>query len=109
MVLYANQHAELSDNDYLGVGGNGLSFHPASNADSQLASLAFHAEQLSPLSGLPQPDSPASIGTFVDEAKAALGDFAATHVNSHDVTIVSGSTLDRHLCERRSPSTRRPR
>ena len=39
------------------------------------------------------PTSPSAIGTFVDQAKAALGEFAASHADSPDVTIVSGSTL----------------
>ncbi len=94
VVVLANQSLTLSDNDYLGVGGHGLSFHPASDADSQLASLAYNAEQQSPLSGLAQPDTPGAIATFIDGAKAALGDYAATHSGSPDTTIVSGSTLD---------------
>ena len=92
-VVYVNQHATMSDNDYLGVGGSGLYFHPFSNADAHLASLSYAAEQLSPLSDLPQPDSPASIGTFIGEARSALNDFAAAHSGDHGVTIVSGSTL----------------
>lgn len=93
MLLYANQHSTLSDNDYVGVGGSGLEFHPPSQADAQLVSLAYSAEQLSPLSGLQQPDSPAAIGTFVDDARQALGDFAASHAGNPDIAIFSGNTL----------------
>ncbi|MBZ9795353.1 type I secretion protein [Mesorhizobium sp. ES1-4] len=119
VAVYINQENHLSDNDYVGAGGNGLTLTPMVDDGSQLALLATRAAELSPLDDLAMPgsdaqmaatvlasgqqieaypDSPnADANIFVLRPDAASGPIEGTYVNGQLVSEDAAPKLEDHL------------
>ncbi|MDX8512181.1 type I secretion protein [Mesorhizobium captivum] len=66
VAAYFNQEIRLSDNDYVGAGGHGLTFSPVIDHSSQIASLTNAAADVSPI------DDVSLLGTPDDMAAAVI-------------------------------------
>jgi hypothetical protein len=69
---YIHQVIYLSDNDYFGVGGNGLLFSPELIGNSELLHFAEAAMQLSPLGNMELPGSAEALKDFITSVSDAL-------------------------------------
>ena len=119
VAVYINQEAHLSDNDYVGVGGHGLTLTPTIDDGSQLAVLVNQAAELSPLDDLAMPGSDAQMAAtvvtagerieaypdsssgdanvFVLHPHAAAGPVEGTYVNGQLVSEDAAPKLEDHL------------
>lgn len=118
VAVYINQDNHLTDNDYVGAGGHGLTVTPAVDDSSQLALLTTQATELSPLDNLAMPGSdaemaatvvaageqieayPSSSGdanVFVLHPDAAAGSIEGTYVNGQLVSEDSAPKLEDHF------------
>lgn len=77
VVTYINQVIMLSDNDYFGVGGHGLTFMPEPVDNADLLAGAATASSLSPIGALDRPGSSAEIIEVIKTVAAQLDGFAA--------------------------------
>ncbi len=72
VALYSSQYIRLSDNDFVSIGGHGLSFDLRIDNSAMLAGLIETARQVSPLADAEEPGSPDAVLTFIDTASQQL-------------------------------------
>ncbi|TIO81220.1 MAG: type I secretion protein [Mesorhizobium sp.] len=119
VAAYINQEIRLSDNDYVGAGGHGLKFTPATDDGSHLASLMNAAADVSPIDDvtmLGTPDDMAAAvvtmgerieacsggsdeeaNVFVLRPDAASGHISGTYVNGQLVDEADAPKAEDHL------------
>ncbi|RWB90898.1 MAG: type I secretion protein [Mesorhizobium sp.] len=119
VAAFINQDIRLSDNDYVGAGGHGLTFTPAIGDGAQLAALMQSAVEISPLDDLAMPGSGAEMaativsageriepysdssgeeaGVFVLHPDAASGPILGTYVNGQLVDDADAPKAEDHL------------
>ncbi|MDX8448561.1 type I secretion protein [Mesorhizobium captivum] len=119
VAAYFNQEIHLSDNDYVGAGGHGLTFSPVIDPSSQIASLTNAAAEVSPIDdvsllGTPDDmaaaviamgerieaysgDSSGEANVFVLSPEADSGPLAGTYVNGQLVDAADAPKAEDHI------------
>lgn len=94
IAFILNQAINLSDNDYVSVGGSGLKFTPPPVDDSQLDALHQAATNISPISDLALPGNTHDMALFVTTAIARLDSFSADGHGDADIFTTKGPSLE---------------
>ncbi|MEF2551032.1 type I secretion protein [Aurantimonas sp. A2-1-M11] len=94
VAILINQKSYLQNNDYVSVGGHGLTFAPESNNAAALAGLVAAAEGLDPVHGLQAPSSLEDLKDFVTTVTASLKAHVTESGDGADVF-----TLHSHVIE----------
>jgi hypothetical protein len=94
VVVFGSQFIRLSDNDYISIGGHGLSFHIETGSTALLAELVQAAEQISPLNGLGRPGSGEETASFIKNAAQRLDEFSAEDGGGAEIFVARADTLE---------------
>ena len=94
VAVLINQEIRLSDNDYMGVGGHGLTFTPVANNGAEMAALMGAAADLSPIDDLEMPGSSEEIVTLIKTATDRLNAYPEETDGDADVCVVKADVID---------------
>lgn len=91
---YISQNIALSDDDYFGVGGNGLLFSPDPVDGSRLDELTQAAAGISPLGEVAMPGSAEDLTSFVTNSILALEEFEPQSSPGTTIFVEQGDTIE---------------
>ncbi|ASY64393.1 hypothetical protein SJ05684_c29630 [Sinorhizobium sojae CCBAU 05684] len=94
VALHSAQYIRLSDNDFVSIGGHGLSFDLRIDSSAMLANLIDTARQVSPLADAEEPGSPDAVLAFIDTASQQLEAFFAASDGAEGQVKAKSDTLE---------------
>lgn len=94
VASYIVQNIYLTDNDYFGVGGNGLKFSPQPVDNGDLLDLALEALGISPIGSHPMPGGAEAIKDFITSVAEELENYVPATDGPAAIHVFSGETLN---------------
>lgn len=93
VAVYTSQYIQLSDNDFISIGGHGLAMDLALDNSTLMADLVDAAQRISPLGDAETPGSAEEIAAFVTSAAEKLHAFSAQG-DQDGVFLTKADTLE---------------